>query len=153
MLSTLRAQKLGSSLEFSVGAGPGRLFHNSRRFATRVVQHASLVQDATLLNCTISIQHLPVVVQCTSHSRELGKRRSWSSAVTRRSLSRQGRVRVHTISFLKIIDATPKHQNTPSIAHHPLLSSHTQWPPPPQPPSAAPSPRVECTPSPRSSFR
>ena len=38
-----------------------------------------LVQDATLLNCAISIQHLPVVVQCTSHSRELGKRRSWSS--------------------------------------------------------------------------
>ena len=65
----------------SPGAGPRRLFHNSRRFATRVVQHASLVQDATLLNCTISIQHLPVVVQCTSHSRELGKRRSWSSGI------------------------------------------------------------------------
>ena len=44
-----------------------------------LVQHASLVQDTRLLNCIITIQHLPVVVQCTSHSRELGKRRSWSS--------------------------------------------------------------------------
>ena len=61
------------------GYPPQSFDHNSRRFATRVVQHASLVQDTTLLNCTISIQHLPVVVQCTSHSRELGKRRSWSS--------------------------------------------------------------------------
>ena len=32
----------------------------------------------TVRHLIISIQHLPVVVQCTSHSRELGKRRSWS---------------------------------------------------------------------------
>ena len=54
---------------------PGYLFHNSRRFATRVVQHSPLFTDMRLLNCTV-----PVVLY-TSHSRELGKRRSRSSGV------------------------------------------------------------------------
>ena len=54
--------------------GPRTTCHNSRRFATRVVQHAPLSYLTLLLS-----QSIPVVVQCTSHSRELGKRRSWSS--------------------------------------------------------------------------